>query len=86
MNRLLEQLCEYGYEEMTETQFKSEARLPAGDGKKVLVYAVKAYQFRLYGWFDSGMPRRFMCPEGAIKKDNKADQAQLRRVAKMAGE
>lgn len=86
MNRVLDHLSEQGYSDLTDTQFKSEGRFPSGGGKKVLVYAAKAYQLRLYGVFQQGSPRRFICPEGAIKKDNKADQKQLKRVGKKAGE
>lgn len=86
MNRVLDHLSEQGYVDLTDTQFKTEGRFSSGGGKKVLVYAAKAYQLRLYGWFQQGDPRRFFCPEGAIKKDNKADQKQLKRVGKKAGE
>ena len=40
----------------------------------------------LYGWFQERSPRKFIVPEGAIKKDNKADQNQLKRVAEKVGE
>jgi hypothetical protein len=36
------------------------------------------------GWVEK--PRAFVCPEVAIKKDKKADQEQLKRVAKKVGE
>ena len=83
MNRVLDHLSEKGYEDLNDTQFKTEGRFPAGG---VLIYAAKAYQLRLYGWFRHENPRRFFCPEGAIKKNNKADQKQLKRVGNKAGE
>jgi hypothetical protein len=86
MNRILDQLSENGFQDLNEKQFKTEARFPSGGGKKILVYAAKSYQLRLYGGFQEGSPRKFVCPEGAIKKNNKADQNQLKRVAEKVGE
>ncbi len=86
MNLILDQLCENGFQDLNEKQFKTEGRFPSSGGKKTLVYAAKSYQLRLYGVFSKGSPRKFICPEGAIKKDNKADQKQLKRVAKKVGE
>jgi hypothetical protein len=71
------------------TLFVPEGRFPAGRPgmTDIAVYAAKSYQLRVYG----GIVRIkgqsvFMCPEGAVKKQNKADQAQLKRVAKILGE
>lgn len=86
MDKILDHLSENGPEDLHEKQFKSEGRFSQGNGKEIMVYAAKSYQLRIYGCWHDGPPRRLMCPEGAIKKDNKADQAQLKRVAKKAGE
>lgn len=86
MGQILDQLSKNGFRDFTEKQFKTEGRFDCGGGKNVLVYAAKSYQLRLYGVFKEGSPRKLICPEGAIKKDNKADQKQLKRVAKKAGE
>lgn len=86
MIRILEHMSEQGYADLIDTQFKTEGRFASDGGKRALVFAAKAYQLRLYGCFRQGSPRRFLCPEGAIKKDNKADQDQLKRVGKKAGE
>jgi hypothetical protein len=71
------------------TLFVSEGRFPAGRPgmADMAVYAAKSYQLRVYG----GIVRIkgqsvFLCPEGAVKKKDKADQAQLKRVAKILGE
>lgn len=86
MNRIMDHLSKHGYEDLNDKQFKTEGRFPAGDGNTVLVYAAKAYQLRLYGFFMNETPRKFICPEAAIKKDNKADQKQLKRVARKVGD
>ena len=85
MNRILDHISENGFRDLNDKQFKSEGRFPCGGGGSTLVYAAKSYQLRLYGCFHEGEPRKFVCPEGTIKKDNKADQEQLKRVAKKAG-
>ena len=84
--RILDHLSENGFQDLTEKQFKTEGRFTSGGGRNILVYAAKSYQLRLYGWFQERSPRKFIVPEGVIKKDNKADQNQLKRVAKKAGE
>ena len=57
------------------------------NGKVVIDDANTGLTWRnLYGWFQERSPRKFIVPEGVIKKDNKADQNQLKRVAKKAGE
>lgn len=86
MDRILDHVSENGFQDLNDKQFKSEGRFSCGGGKKALVYAAKSYQLRIYGCFREGAPRQFVCPEGAIKKNNKADQKQLERVAKKAGE
>ncbi|WP_413719220.1 hypothetical protein [Silicimonas sp. MF1-12-2] len=82
----MDELSEVGFRDLNEKQFKTEGRFPSGNGANILIYAAKSYQLRIYGGFTSGTPRKFVCPEGAIKKDNKADQKQLKRVAKKVGE
>ncbi|MCE2738376.1 MAG: hypothetical protein LW703_08405 [Rhodobacter sp.] len=71
------------------TLFVYEGRFPAGRPgmADMAVYAAKSSQLRVYG----GIVRIkgqsvFLCPEGAVKQQNKADQAQLKRVAKILGE
>ena len=88
IGRSLDHLSEQGPGDLNEQQFKAEGRFPTGDkaGKKVMVYVAKAFQLRVYGCWSDGPPRRLMCPEGAIKKTNKADQEQLKRVAHCVGE
>lgn len=71
------------------TLFVREGKFPSGRPgmAEVAVYAAKAFQLRVYG----GIVRIrgqsvFLCPEGAIKKRNEADRAQLERVAKILGD
>ena len=70
------------------TLFVREGRFSSGQPgmSDVAVYAVKAFQVRVYG----GIVRvdgqsAFLCTEGAIKQRDKADRAQLERVAKTLG-
>ncbi|PWE26805.1 hypothetical protein C4N9_20430 [Pararhodobacter marinus] len=86
MDRILDHLSENGPADLNDKQFKAEGRFPTGSGKTAMVYAAKSYQLRIYGCFDEGTALQLRCPEGAIKKDNKADQDQLKRVARKAGE
>lgn len=86
MERILDHLSEHGPQDLNDKQFKAEGRFPCGNGKEVMVHAAKSYQLRVYGCWQSGPPLRLVCPESVIKKDNKADQKQLRRVAKKVGE
>jgi hypothetical protein len=86
MNKILDHLSDKGPEDFHNKKYKSEGRFSQGNGKDITVYAAKSYQLRIYGWWHDGPPRRLMCPEGAIKKDDKADRSQLERVAKKAGE
>ena len=64
------------------------ARLRQRDTLLALIAAADTGLTRrnLYGWFQERSPRKFIVPEGAIKKDNKADQNQLKRVAEKVGE
>lgn len=70
-------------------QFKREGRFPSGkkSGGDQAVDEVKSDQVRVYGGAVSfrGMTA-FYFVEATAKKDNKADQDQLKRVAKALGE
>ena len=85
IERILDHLSEQGPDLLNEEQFKAEGRYNS-DAGKVMVYAAKSYQLRVYGGWLDGPPRVFLCPEVAIKKTNKADQEQLKRVARKVGE
>ncbi len=76
-----------GHEGLPENGFELEGRFPSGVAgiQKQAVYVVKAYNVRVYGGYVGNKPRRFVCVEGAIKKQNKADLKQLKRVAKALG-
>lgn len=70
-------------------QFRREGKFGTGqaDGSEVAVYAIKAHQLRVYGGFKRIRGEDvFFCVEAAKKKRNKADQAQLKRVAEKLGE
>ena len=69
--------------------WKQEGRYSSGKPKipKIAVYAVKAFNLRIYGGFiGSGSQAKFLCVEVAKKKNDKADRDQLERVAKRLGE
>ncbi|WP_299303692.1 hypothetical protein [uncultured Litoreibacter sp.] len=85
--RIMEELADNGPKDLIASQFPSEGRHPSGgeNGANVLVSAVKSHQLRVYGGFVDLPPRAFVCLETAIKKQNKADQGQLQRVAKKLG-
>lgn len=83
--RFIDHISERGPALLNDTQFKQEGRFPSETGK-IVVSAVKSYQLRVYGGWLEGPPRVFLCPEVAIKKTNKADQKQLKRVASKVGE
>ena len=86
--RIMEVLVSEGPEILTTKQFNTEGRHPAGnlDGKKMAVFAIKSYQLRVYGGWVRYDSLVFECPEATIKKQQTADQAQLKRVAKKVGE
>lgn len=84
---ILETLMEEGFDDLPPQAFKREGRFPSG---KVgvpdqVVYAVKAFNVRIYGGFVDVGGRRFFCVEGAIKKTDAADRNRLKRVAKALG-
>lgn len=84
---ILEHVKDRGHEDLPSESFVREGRFPSGipGVADQTVYAVKAFQIRLYGGYIGKNPRRFVCVEGAIKKKNSADQRQLKRVAKTLG-
>jgi len=77
-----------GKSAFTDEQMKSEGRFLTGnrEGRKVTVWAVKAYQSRLYGCRD-GQCRRFILTAFDLgKKKNKADRSLLSEAARKFGE
>lgn len=71
------------------TLFVHEGKFPSGRPglADVAVYAVKSFQLRVYGGIIRIKNQSiFLCPEAVIKKKDRADQAQLERVAKVLGE
>ena len=71
------------------TLFVREGKFPSGRAgmADVAVYAVKSFQVRVYGGIIRIKGQSiFLCPEAVIKKKDRADQAQLERVAKVLGE
>lgn len=88
--RVLRRLSEFGVTQMRNTeQFKDEGKFASGkpgvgDAK---VFAVKAHQLRVYGGFVTvGGKTVFLCIEGTRKKRDRADQDQLKRVARALGD
>lgn len=85
----LENIRRNGLQAMNNnTLFVREGKFPSGQPgmADIVVYAAKSFQTRVYG----GIVRIkgqsvFLCPEGVIKKDQKADRRQLERVAKVLG-
>lgn len=70
------------------TLFVHEGKFPGGRPGigELAVYAVKSFQVRVYGGLIRWKNERvFLCPEGVIKKRDRADQEQLKRVAKILG-
>lgn len=70
------------------TLFVREDKFPSGQPgmADIAVYAAKSHQVRVYGGIIRIKGQSvFLCPEGAIKKTNKADRPQLERVAKVLG-
>ena len=71
------------------TLFVREGKFPSGQAGKseLVVYAAKSHQLRVYGGIVQIKNQSvFLCPDGTIKKKDKADRAQLERVAKVLGE
>lgn len=70
------------------TLFVREEKFPSGQPgmSDIAVYAAKSWQLRVYGkLIRINGDSVFMCPEGTIKRTNRADQDQLARVAKVLG-
>lgn len=70
-------------------QFKREGKFPSGrrTGGEQVVYEVKSDQVRIYGGPVSiGNKTVFVFVEAVTKQRDKADQEQLKRVAKKLGE
>lgn len=84
--RYLEELAKNGREFLHNQQFKYEGKFPSGKGDDYAVYVVRGHLLRIYGGFVGERRKKFVCPEAAIKKRDKADQKQLKRVAKALGE
>jgi hypothetical protein len=84
---ILKHIMEKGHDGLPKTQFPLEGRFSSGVAgvPEQAVYAVKAYNVRVYGGYVGSKPRRFVCVEGAIKKRNPANQSQLKRIAKVLG-
>ena len=90
IGQILGKLAEFGLQFVNNTeQFRREGKFSTGgkESKEIAVYAVKAHQIRVYGGFLNLNGRRtFLGVEAARKRKNKADQAQLKRVAVALGE
>lgn len=87
LTRFTKTYCENGREYLTPEQFKREGRFPDGRGTKIDVYVFKPFKWRLYGIiFDlDGKPAFVGLEIDPEKKQDKADQALLKRVAKDGG-
>lgn len=85
VGNIIEHLSAYGQDGLHEEKFKFEDRYTVGH-ERIPVYAIKSYQVRIMGGWREGKTRKFLCPEATIKKNNKASQEQLKRVAKKVGE
>lgn len=86
----LEYIRKNGLQSMNNnTLFVPEGRFPSGQAgmAQFTVYAAKSYQLRVYGGIVQIENQSvFLCPDGTIKKKDKADRTQLERVAKVLGE
>ncbi len=85
--RILGWLRDRGRNQLQNTeQFRFEGRYRYG-GRDIAVFAVKAYQLRVYGGFvDFDNGQAFVCIDGIKKKKNKPNPNVLKRVAKKLGE
>lgn len=85
----LRMLKRHGFDRVARTaQFKREGKFPSGRkrGGDQAVYEAKSDQVRVYGGpITVRGVTAFFCVEAVTKKDNKADQKQLQRVAKALG-
>ncbi len=87
--QILKKLANFGLPYMTDsTSFVREDSFASGNKnrRKMVVYAVKSFQLRVYGGFAKLEGKQcFLCLEAAKKQKDKADRAQLERVAKALG-
>lgn len=84
---ILETIRDHGIANVPDDAFKDEGRHDSGVvglGRQQ-VFAVSAGQLRLYCGFVGDGQLCLIAAESAIKKTQKADQKQLRRVAKEIG-
>lgn len=90
LQQILTKLAEYGLQHMGNIeQFRHEGKFQSGstEKEKIAVYAVKAFQLRLYGGFVQRNGKSyFVCVGFAKKKKDRADQDQLKRVSSAIGE
>lgn len=90
VDQILRRLRRDGLQGVNNTeQFKPEGKFPSGrkGGGDVTVYVAKSDQVRVYGGLiKTKNGTVFLFREATAKKDNKADQALLKRVAKALGE
>lgn len=87
---VLRRLADLGHKGVNNTEFfRHEGKFKTGLSRpdRVAVYAVKSHQVRIYGGFATiDGCSTFVCVEAAVKKKDKADPAQLVRVARRLGE
>ena len=88
--RILKRVREWGINAVNNTeQFRNEGKYPLGiPGKgNVTIYAVKAYQLRLYGgvWNENGRTKLIIV-DSEIKKKDKTPKAYFEAVARKVGE
>lgn len=88
--RVLKKVREWGINGVNNTeQLRNEGKYPLGIAGKgsVTVYAVKAYQLRLYGgvWSENGRSA-FVIVDGAIKKKDRTEKSFFEAIAKKVGE
>lgn len=88
--RILRKVHEWGINGVNNTeQLRNEGKYPLGiPGKgKITVYAVKAYQLRLYGgvWNENGRSA-LVIVDGAVKKKDRTERSFFEAIAKKVGE
>jgi hypothetical protein len=88
IKRFFQRFTTHGPHGFDGKQFKSEGRFKDGTGKQVRVFAMKAYQWRLYGVLKhhDGKPAFFGLCVDPSKKKNKADRAILERCARLSSD
>jgi hypothetical protein len=88
---VLKRIADLGVQDVARNKEKlrHEGRFSSGNPSlsDIPVYAVKAFNLRIYGGLAQvdGKPH-FVCLEAAKKKKDKANSEQLKRVAKAVGE